>query len=239
MFHLENERYRMKDIKVIGFDADDTLWVNETYYRETENEFAKLMSEYLPEDEVHKQLFSTEMQNLRMYGYGTKGFMLSLIESAIKISKGEVSNDVLSEIIEMGKSMLQKPIELLPGVQEVLEQLSDDYTLIVVTKGDLVNQEQKLDRSGLMNYFDRIEILSDKKEMNYQGILNSLNIYPDEFAMVGNSIRSDIKPVLNLGCTAVHIPFHTTWVHEESNTDNLISERFIELKTIKGMLANF
>ena len=230
----------MKDrIKVIGFDADDTLWVNEPFYRETEKMFAQLMSEYLDEDEVNKRLFATEMKNLRIYGYGSKGFTLSLIETAITISNHQVSNEIILKIIEFGKSLLQMPIELLEGVEDVLKSLNGSYKLIIATKGDLLNQEHKLERSGLASHFHHIEIMSDKKEANYKKLLNHLEVEPEEFIMIGNSINSDIKPVLNLGSSAIHIPFHTTWIHEVGDLCEIKTDRFKEVKNIKDILALF
>ena len=226
-------------IKVIGFDADDTLWVNEPYYRDTEKAFCKLMQEYLSEDEINKELFSTEMNNLRIYGYGSKGFTLSLIETAIKISNNRVSNEVILKIIELGKILLQMPIDLLPGIEEVLTSLNSKYKLIVATKGDLLNQEQKLERSGLASHFHHIEIMSDKKDANYLKLLNHLEIRPDEFVMIGNSINSDIKPVLNIGSSAIFIPFHTTWIHEEGEITQIDTKKYKEIKNIKDILEYF
>lgn len=226
-------------IKVIGFDADDTLWVNEPYYREIEKIFTQLMSEYLNEDEVNKQLFATEMQNLRIYGYGSKGFTLSLIETAIRISKHQVSNDIILKVIDLGKSLLQMPIDLLEGVEDVLKALNGTYKLIVASKGDLLNQEQKLERSGLASHFHHIEIMSDKKTVNYKKLLNHLEIEPEEFIMIGNSINSDIKPVLEIGSHAIHIPFHTTWIHEHGEVDQSEYKLFTEVKNIRDVLAYF
>lgn len=226
-------------IKVIGFDADDTLWVNEPYYRDTEKAFCKLMQEYLGEDEINRELFSTEMKNLRIYGYGSKGFTLSLIETAIKISNNKVSNEIIQKIIDLGKILLQMPINLLKGVEEVLTTLNGKYKLIVATKGDLLNQEQKLERSGLASHFHHIEIMSDKKEANYLKLLNHLEISPDEFVMIGNSINSDIKPVLNIGSSAIFIPFHTTWIHEEGDITQIDTKKFKEINKIKDLLEYF
>lgn len=202
-------------IKVIGFDADDTLWVNETYFREAEHEFAKLLSAYETENKIDQELFLMEIRNLEFYGYGIKGFVLSMIESAIDLSNGKISNATISKILDLGKEMLAKPVELIDDVELVLSSLVDDYRLILLTKGDLLDQERKMEKSGLSRFFHHIEVLSDKKEENYKNLLDHLEIKVDEFIMVGNSLKSDVLPLINIGAQAIHIPFHTTWVHEE------------------------
>ncbi len=204
----------LKKIKVIAFDADDTLWVNETFFRKAEEEFCVLLEEYLPKEEANKLLFDVEMQNLSLYGYGIKPFTLSLIEAAIKISNGNMTIDLVQKLIEKGKEMLQEPIELIDGIDETLHRLSEKYRLVMATKGDLLDQERKLIRSGLEKYFHHIEIVSDKTEKQYKKLVKHLDITEDEFLMVGNSLKSDILPVLNIGAHAFHIPFHTTWAHE-------------------------
>ena len=203
-----------KDIKVIGFDADDTLWVNETYFRETEERFAELLEGYETKNKVDQELFKMEMANLESYGYGVKGFMLSMIESALELSNNRVPPQTIGRILELGKEMISRPVELLDGVEEVLSSLVGRYRLIVLTKGDLLDQERKLERSGLSRYFHHVEVLSDKKEANYSKLLAHLKIEVSEFLMVGNSLKSDVLPILNIGAKAVHVPFHTTWAHE-------------------------
>jgi putative hydrolase of the HAD superfamily len=204
-----------KTVKVIGFDADDTLWVNETYFRDAEAEFAKLLSIYETPNKIDQELFKKEMDNLELYGYGIKGFVLSMVEMALEISNYKVSNKTLDAILKIGKAMINKPVELLDGVEDVLVKLSGNYKLILVTKGDLLDQERKLEKSGLMDYFHHIEVLSDKREANYSKLLNHLDINPSEFLMVGNSLKSDILPLVNIRAHAIHVPFHTTWAHEE------------------------
>jgi len=202
------------NIKVIAFDADDTLWVNETYFRDVEHKFAQLLSAYETENTIDQELFKMEMKNLPTYGYGIKGFMLSMVESAIELSNGKISNKVLSEIIELGKEMISMPVELLEGIEEVLGQLSKKYRLLVLTKGDLLDQERKLEKSGLTKYFHHVEVMSDKKEKNYKDLLAHLEINVNEFLMIGNSLKSDVLPIINIGGKAIHVPFHTTWQHE-------------------------
>ena len=202
------------NIKVIAFDADDTLWINEPYFQETENKFCALLEDYLPRHTLAKELFKTEIQNLPLYGYGIKGFMLSMIETAMRISNTTLNIEVLQKAIEFGKELLEKPIEILEGVEEVLKTLKGKYRLVVATKGDLLDQERKLKKSGLEHYFHHIEIMSDKQENDYLKLIRRLDIQPADFLMIGNSLKSDVMPVLSIGGHAVHIPYHTTWAHE-------------------------
>ncbi len=201
------------NIKVIAFDADDTIWVNEPYFRDAEKEFCKLLKDHIPEEECNQLLYKFEMQNLSLYGYGIKPFTLSLIEAAISISNKRLPIATVSKIIELGKEMLSKPIELIDGIEETLKQLSKKYRLVMATKGDLLDQERKLIKSGLEKYFHHIEVMSDKQPKNYQNLINHLDITPNQFLMIGNSLKSDILPVLEIGSYAIHIPFHTTWEH--------------------------
>ena len=222
-------------IKVIGFDADDTLWVNETYFRETEEKFAALLEGYETKNKIDQELFKTEMDNLRLYGYGVKGFMLSMIETALTVSNNTISQASLNEILEHGKAMLSKPVDLLEGVTEALEKLHSEYRLIVLTKGDLLDQERKIKESGLSKYFHHIEVLSDKKESNYLNLLENLKIDVNEFLMIGNSLKSDILPIVNIGAKAIHIPFHTTWQHEQVTIENNTSE-YLKLNKLTEVL---
>lgn len=222
-----------KDIKVIGFDADDTLWVNETYFRDAELEFAKLLAKYETANKIDQELFKMEMKNLPLYGYGVKGFALSMVEMALELSNNEVSNSTINAILNIGKDMLNKPVELLDGVEKTLKALSKDYRLILVTKGDLLDQERKLEKSGLTDYFHHIEVLSDKQEANYSKLLNHLDIKASEFLMIGNSLKSDILPLVNLKAKAIHIPFHTTWLHEQVNEDETKNKTY---KTVHSLL---
>ena len=203
------------NLKVIAFDADDTLFVNEPYFQETEEKFCALMSDYLSHQGLSQELFKTEIANLDLYGYGIKGYILSMIEAAMKISNNTISIETIEKITEYGKELLQKPIELLDGVEETLQALNGKYKLVVATKGDLLDQRRKLHNSGLGHYFHHIEVMSDKKEKDYEDLLKRLEIKAEEFFMIGNSLKSDVLPVLNIGGHAVHIPFHTTWEHEK------------------------
>ena len=222
-------------IKVVGFDADDTLWVNETYFRNAEEKFASLLDIYETKNQIDQELFKTEIRNLELYGYGIKGFMLSMIESALDLSNNRISQETIWEILNLGKEMLSHPVELLDGVEEVLEQLKDKYRLIVLTKGDLLDQERKLEKSGLSKYFHHVEVLSDKKEENYKNLLEHLEIPVEEFLMIGNSLKSDVLPILNIGAKAVHIPFHTTWQHEEVKPEEHSNDH-LTLNTLSDIL---
>lgn len=225
-----------KKIKIIGFDADDTLWENEAFFRETEKQFFQLLQPYLPANEVNEILFATEMKNLKLYGYGVKGFVLSMIETALLVSNNSIPVQTINKILELGKNHLQKPVKLLNNVPEVLEKLSSKYLLIIATKGDLLDQERKLKKSNLVSYFHHIEIMSDKKEMNYRKLLKNINTKPAEFMMVGNSLKSDIIPVLNIGGRGVHIPFHTTWIHENTKTNPAENNNFYKAENINELL---
>lgn len=205
------------NLKVIAFDADDTLFVNEPYFQETEQKFCALMSDYLSEQGLSQELFKTEVDNLHLYGYGIKGYTLSMIEAAMKISNNTLSVEAIEKIIVYGKELLQRPIELLDGVEETLKSLHGNYKLVVATKGDLKDQRRKLHDSGLGAYFHHIEVMSDKQEKDYSDLLNRLEIKPKEFFMIGNSLKSDVLPVLGIGGYAVHVPYHTTWEHEKIN----------------------
>lgn len=225
----------MKFIKVIAFDADDTLWENETFFRESENEFCELLKEYISEEQLIEKLLKVEHKNISSYGYGIKGFMLSMIETAIDVSNGKVSNEIIQSILEIGNKMLLKSVEILDGVNDVLENLHPKYKLVVLTKGDLLDQERKLSKSNLQKYFHHVEIVSEKNEHGYQRILNHLEIEAHEFLMIGNSLKSDIIPVLNVGGHAFHIPFHTTWELEKVEGE-IEHPKFKELKTISEVL---
>lgn len=202
-------------LKVIAFDADDTLFVNETYFLETEEKFCELMSDYLSHQGIAQELFRIEIKNLSIYGYGIKAYILSMIEAAMTISNNTISVEVIEKIVEYGKELLEKPIVLLDGVEETLEALYGKYKLVVATKGDLLDQRRKLHNSGLGKYFHHIEVMSDKQEQDYLDLIKRLEVQPSEFYMIGNSLKSDVLPVLAIGGYAAHVPFHTTWAHEK------------------------
>ena len=222
-------------IKVIAFDADDTLWINEPYFRTAEKAFCELLKEYVHEEECNELLYKFEMQNLPLYGYGIKPFVLSLIEAAITISKKQIPLEIVSEIIAIGKEMLQMSVELIDGIEVTLAHLSKKYLLVMATKGDLLDQERKLMKSGLEKYFHHIEVMSDKQPKNYQKLITHLDIPPSQFLMVGNSLKSDVLPVLEIGSYAIHIPFHTTWEHEKVE-EEVVHCNFKELKLASELI---
>lgn len=198
----------------IAFDADDTLWHNESLFAVTQGKFRELLAPYSDAAQIDKQLFATETRNLAHFGYGIKGFTLSMVETAIELTGGRIGGQEIRQIIEWGRVMLASPVELLPGVEEVVATLGEAYPLLLITKGDLFDQESKLARSGLGGYFRHVEIVREKDAGVYRSILSKHGVTPGNFLMVGNSVRSDILPVLNIGGKAAHIPYAIVWQHE-------------------------
>ncbi len=229
----------LNDVKVIAFDADDTLWENENFFRDAEAEFAQILSEFEVPDKSLEQLFRIEMQNMEIYGYGIKAFVLSLIETALLVSKNQVRPEQIEAILAIGKTMLEKEVILLDGIVSVLDQLYGKYRLVVATKGDLLDQERKLKKSGLLKYFHHIEIMTHKREENYRELLKHLDVQASDLLMVGNSLKSDVLPVIELGGYAAHVPYYTTWIHEQMNPEDIQSDRFFELKQISELLNLF
>lgn len=215
-------------IHTIAFDADDTLWHNETYYREAEVWFQRLLAAHHDHAWIQERLLATETHNLAHFGYGIKSFILSMIETAVELTEGRVTGREIQQIVDLGKEMLAHPVEPLPHVVETLTLLKDRYPLIVITKGDLLDQESKLARSGLGSFFSGLEVVSEKEEATYRAILARRGIASAEFLMVGNSVKSDILPVVALGAQAVHVPAATTWIHE--HVENADTTRFATLE---------
>ncbi len=201
-------------VNVIAFDGDDTLWHNETLFSVTQEKFRALLRPYVEEADIDTSLLATETRNLALFGYGIKGFTLSMIETAIEVSNGQVTASEVQALIEHGKAMLDHPVELLDGVEEIVDSLGAMYRVMLITKGDLFDQESKIARSGLAERFWKIEIVSQKDPATYRRILRAHDIAPESFLMVGNSVKSDILPVLEIGGRAVHIPYQITWDHE-------------------------
>lgn len=224
-------------VRVIGFDGDDTLWHSETRFHVTQGDFRDLLKGHAPEADIDRRLHETEMANLAIYGYGVKSFTLSMIETAIEVTEGRIPTRDLDVILGWGKRMLMQPIELLDGVEATVRVLTDSYDLLVITKGDLFDQESKLARSGLVEFFEGVEIVSEKNVETYRGIFNRRGIRPEEFVMVGNSLRSDIVPVVELGGHAVHIPYTVTWMHEEVPEDELPKDGWQRLDSIRNLPA--
>jgi putative hydrolase of the HAD superfamily len=203
-------------LQLIGFDGDDTLWHSEGYYRQANDAFAAIMARYVDLDDrhVHDTMLATEQRNLGLFGYGAKGMALSMVETAIAVSDSRISAADIHRLVELGKSVLQHPVELLPGIRVAVEAVAANYQVVLITKGDLAHQEKKVAESGLAGLFRRIEIVSEKSAVTYQRVLSEFDLPPERFVMVGNSLRSDIEPVLRLGGWAVHMPYHVTWAHE-------------------------
>ncbi len=206
----------MPAFDVIAFDADDTLWHNERNYERAQNQFAQLLNHYHPPEWISARLYATESRNIEHYGYGVKAFALSMLETAVELTEGRITGQDVKAIIQVARELLSVEVELLPHVQETIPQLSARYRLMVITKGDLLDQETKVERSGLAQYFQTIEVVSHKTPQSYKRILERHSILPGRFLMVGNSLKSDILPVLALGVSAVHIPYALTWLHEQA-----------------------
>lgn len=206
-------------LKLIGFDGDDTLWHSEGYYREASTRFVDIIGRYVDVSDTHVQtsMLSTEKRNLKLFGYGAKGMTLSMVETAIAVTEGRITAADIHQLVEIGKTVLQHPVELLPGVREAVSAVAEHHEVVLITKGDLFHQEKKVAQSGMADVFHRIEIVSEKDVTTYRRVLNEFSVEPAQFAMVGNSLRSDIEPVIRLGGWGVHMPYHVTWEHELEN----------------------
>ncbi|WP_262690842.1 HAD family hydrolase [Kordiimonas aestuarii] len=224
----------MPKLTTIGFDADDTLWENEHFFRLTEERFQELLAGYIKAENVSAHLLEAQRRNLGRYGFGIKGFMLSMVETAIDVTDGHVPASVISKILEAGREMLAHPVHLLPDVQETLERLQRDYRLILITKGDLFDQERKLAQSGLGNMFDGVEIVSNKTAETYDRIFNHYGDGTRQSMMVGNSLRSDVLPAIEVGSWGVFVPHDLTWVieHAEKPEDE---PRFRQISTLRQL----
>jgi putative hydrolase of the HAD superfamily len=224
----------MQNLSTIAFDADDTLWHNERFFRLTQDRFAGLLADYAAPDHLAERLLAAERRNLGHYGFGVKGFTLSMIETAIEVTEDRVPARVIRELIEAGQEMLAHPIELLPHALETVNALKGNYHLLLITKGDLLDQERKLAQSGLGEFFDGVEVVSDKTAAVYDALFARHGLAPDRAMMVGNSLKSDVLPVLELGGWGVHVPHDLTWVleHESAPTDH---PRFREIADLSGL----
>lgn len=222
-------------ITAIGFDADDTLWQNETFFRMTEQRFTALLSEHGEHQVISARLLEAERRNLAFYGYGVKGFTLSMIETALDVTSGQVSASVIAEILSFGREMLQNPVETLPHVHETLAALAGKYRILLITKGDLFDQERKLAQSGLGDYFNAVEIVSEKTPQTYERIFTRHGDGVEHAMMIGNSLKSDVVPVIAAGGWGIHVPHELTWVleHEKAPEDN---PRFRRIEALSGLL---
>lgn len=221
--------------KIIAFDADDTLWHNEPYFDEAQVKFSELFEDYASHQEVLQLILLHQVKNLPLYGFGIKAFTLSMIDSALELTNHQISGQGIQKIIDIGRDLLQKPVELLPEVEDVLKQLKGKYKLVVATKGDLKDQHRKLHVSKIGHYFHHIEVMSDKKELDYEKMLARLDIKPANFIMIGNSLKSDVLPVLNIGGTGIHVPYHTTWEYEKIDFD-IVHTNFKSVSSINQVL---
>jgi putative hydrolase of the HAD superfamily len=203
-----------RPVSVIGFDADDTLWQNEQYYKLTESHFRSLLADYAEGDHVSDRLLEAEKRNLAHYGFGIKGFTLSMIETALEITEGRAPSSVISEILAIGRDLLSHPVECLPHARDALDALAGKYFLVLITKGDLFDQERKLAQSGLGDYFDAVEIVSDKTATTYRRIFGKHGEGPERSMMIGNSLKSDVVPAIAAGAWGVFVPHELTWVLE-------------------------
>lgn len=225
-------------ITTIAFDADDTLWHNERIFLSTKDKFTALLSEFHDKIYIERHLDATETKNIKHFGYGIKGFTLSMVETACELTEGRITGDKIKEIITFAKDMLASPIEVLDGVEDAIKELSGKYRLMCITKGDLLDQETKLARSGLGEYFDALEIVPRKVASTYENILKRHNISKNEFVMIGNSLRSDILPVVEIGAKAVFIPYESEWFHEAVSAEELEGKDFVTLEKI-GLLPDW
>jgi putative hydrolase of the HAD superfamily len=218
--------------EIIAFDADDTLWHNESNFQATEKQFTELLGPHHDEAAVRQRLLETEVRNLGHFGYGVKGFILSMIETAIELTRGEIHGRDIQKIIDWGHEMLKAPVQLLDGVRETIEALSDEHRIMLLTKGDLFDQESKLARSGMGELFSAVEVVSEKDTATYRRIIARHGVEPSRFLMVGNSLRSDVLPALDAGAVAVHIPYALTWAHEHVSEDVLGGREYERLSEI-------
>ncbi len=223
-------------IELVGFDGDDTLWHSEGYYQSVHGEFERILGAYidLADARVHDRLLDTERRNIGVFGYGAKSMTLSMLETAISLTDERISTRDLHRLLELGKDVLAHPVELLPGIRAAVEAIAADFRLVLITKGDLFHQERKVAQSGLADVFHRIEIVSEKDAPTYQRVLGEFALGPAQFAMVGNSLRSDIEPVVRLGGWGVYMPYHVTWAHE-NETD--FTDDALRMMRVEGAMA--
>lgn len=223
----------MANIRWVGFDGDDTLWKSEDYYRQAEHDFEQILGAYidLGDRRMQQHLLETERRNLKVFGYGVKGMTLSMIEAAIELTDERISARDLRRVMDIGRATLEHPVDLLPGIREAVESIARDHEIVLITKGDLFHQEAKIARSGLADLFHRIEVVSEKDEGTYARVLEELGVAAPEFAMIGNSLRSDIEPVIQLGGWGIHMPYHVTWALE---TEHGLADDVPRLSTVGG-----
>jgi putative hydrolase of the HAD superfamily len=225
-----------RQLTTIGFDADDTLWQNEQFFRLTETRFASLLADHASPEAISGHLLEVERRNLQFYGYGIKGFTLSMVETALTLTGGKVPTTVIAEILSAGREMLTHPVEALPHAREALERLSDDYRLVLITKGDLFDQERKLAQSGLGDFFTGVEIVSEKSPATYRTVFARHGDGAERSMMVGNSLKSDIVPAIEAGSWGVHVPHELTWALEHSEAPSA-SPRFRQVDHLGNLYS--
>ncbi len=221
----------MKNVEIIAFDADDTLWHTENFFQDVQNKFAGILGQYAPEEEVYAHFHEMELKNIHLFGYGVKGFTLSMVETAIEISNKKVSASHIHDIVMLGKSIFDAPLDLMDGVEETLKRLNQHYRLRLITKGDVLDQSNKIEKSGLEYLFERTEVVQEKDQATYAKLFSEIDVDVEKVAMIGNSLRSDILPILELNGAAVHIPYHVT-AHFEKVPDQVDHPRFYEIASI-------
>ena len=221
------------NIRLVGFDGDDTLWRSQDYYDAAQAQFERIVARYvdLADARVHERLYAVEKGNLALFGYGAKGMVLSMIEAAVELTDARIAAADLHRIVLLGKDLLQHPVELLPSIADAVAEIAAGFEIVLVTKGDLFHQEAKVRQCGLADAFRRIEIVSEKDAPTYARVLSEFDVRPDQFVMIGNSLRSDIEPVLQLGGWGVHMPYHATWIHE---TQSGVAHDAPRLRTVVG-----
>lgn len=224
-------------IALVGFDADDTLWRSQDYFDAAQAEFERIISAYVDLTDIGRQLYEYEARNIAIFGYGVKGMVLSMVEAAVAITDARISATDIHRIVQLGKELLRHPVEVLPGVREAVEAIACDFPVVLITKGDLFHQEAKVRDSGLADLFGRIEIVSEKDPATYARVLREFDVAPSRFLMVGNSLRSDIAPVLELGGWGVHVPYHVTWAHESQGAVCIGIERMCTITGIEHLAA--
>jgi putative hydrolase of the HAD superfamily len=217
-------------LDLIAFDADDTLWHTEHLYSDAQERFQQLLAPYGVTDPIEHKLFAVESANLGVFGFGIKSFALSMIETAITLTSGEISGHDIQRVIDLAKNMLSADVQLLDYAEETVTRLAQDFPLMIITKGDLLDQESKIERSGLGQHFKHVEIVSDKNPASYAALLSRHHPRPEGFLMIGNSLRSDVLPVVALGARAVHIPYRLTWAHERVSPAELAGASYTELE---------
>ncbi|PNS08437.1 HAD family hydrolase [Solilutibacter silvestris] len=224
-------------IRMVGFDADDTLWKSEDYYRAAEAEFRRIVAGYIDLGDLGGRLYEVEKRNLAVFGYGAKGMVLSMVEAAIEVTDARIVAADIHRIVSLGRGLLLHPVELLPGISAAVDAMAARFPVVLITKGDLFHQEAKVRASGLADRFQRIEIVSEKDPETYARLFHEFGVRPEEFVMVGNSLRSDIAPVLELGGAGIHIPYHVTWAHEAEHDVDAAHPRLRQVDDASGIFA--